>query len=221
MWQPDEFRHWLLGGSWGWTKQGLQHLCYLALANGFEHFKTWQPGWGAWWETHLTGSWSKSAGTANPWLNLIVSGRWIVSCVLLLCWHPEAAGSWRGGSVQPHAQQHSGVCPFPGQPVWNDLSSAKGFLCRSWGPRSLGLAVRGLSFRGQWCLLISWLNSVILEESRLCVCGSFGSKPCDVSLLFVSLRIRIYPLEAAVFCLVDGVPLGPKVRQPLPSQSGL
>lgn len=114
----------------------------------------------------------------------------------------------QGAGEQPHAQQHRGVCPFPGQPVWNDLSSAKGFLCRSWGPRSLGLAVRGLSFRGQWCLLISWLNSVIPEESRLCVCGSFGSKPCDVSLLFVSLRIRIYPLEAAVFCLVDGVPWG-------------
>lgn len=118
-----------------------------------------------------------------------------------------------GGSGQPHT--HWAV-PGPASPLGMALHLQEVI---SAGP--------GGSFLGSgslWPLLQRTVRPlgalVIPEENQLCVCGSFGNKPREVSLLFVSLGIRICPLGAAFFCRVD-VPLGPRVGQPLPLQSGL
>lgn len=66
-----------------------------------------------------------------------------------------------------------------------------------------------LGFGSPWPLLQRMLMPLELFLRPGCVCN----KPCDISVLFVSLRITGCPLEAAFCCLVAGVPLGPEVGQ--------
>lgn len=128
------------------------------------------------------------------------SFKW-VSCVLCAAALLACRGARELQRCSCAASHTVGFVPFP--PLALEWFHLQKVLCRSWWPHSLALAVPGPSFRARWCLLnYSW-------ELALCVWLT-GNKPHDISLLFVSLRITICPLEAAFCWLVAGVPLGPR-----------